>query len=153
MLPNDVSNIITQLIYLPEIDIIRISQRKFVLSIKAQFVTIEIPLRTPFFIGYIDENDNTIYYYDIKNNNKIIGFVNDLNNGIDCIYDESDYRGYPTEIFKIGIVNNTIVINFGNQEIGISKFWLPIDCKSQLIAMMTKYYRMLNDSIKFEQKK
>lgn len=144
MLPNDISNIINQLIHLPEIDIVRISQLKFVFCIKSQFITTELPMRTPYFVQCYDFDDSSKYEYNLKHNGKIRMFINQLNSNVDCVYDESDYHGASTEIFRIGIVNNNIVVGFGHYQIGVSKIRLPIECSKQLITAMEKYHDLLN---------
>lgn len=134
ILPDDISNIINQLIYLPRIDIVRYSPRIYFLCIKCQFVTIELPMRAPYFINYYDFDDNIKYEYCMKHDSKFIEFIDNLNDNKNCIFDESDY---PNDIFGI-IVKDIIMINSRH-----NKIILPIDFKQQLISAIHKYHDML----------
>lgn len=131
--PIEISNTIKNLIYLPEIDIIQLSQKEFYFGVKSQFINNKILFTTSYlYLHY----GNHLKFDQIACDNKINKFINELNNNLKCYYTENN--SYYDQIFQISVSDKIIKLSTKDSIIEI-----PIECKNQLISVMKKYRDLL----------
>lgn len=138
-LPNDLLNDIKYLFLLPKIDIVDNSPFHFI--VKYQLVTIKLQM-----ISRLRRNQTQRIYYDISDNLIFDKFINDLDNNVNCHYDENKYaycEGECEENFDIDVKDGIIKINNGVSEVFLTK-----ESKNELINAMIQYRDLLNKFVK-----
>lgn len=131
-LPSEILDKISNLLTLPEIEIINIAKNPQ-FCIKFQFVTIKFNI-----LSYRKFDWYQAKFVHIKFNEILNKFIDDLSNNIDCTYncdhypyqDEDDYD-YK---FNIEVTNNLIKITNHNAE-----YLLSIESRIQLFNAMKRY--------------
>lgn len=145
LLPIEIIKEIKYFYQLPEINIIQDNEgtgsnsygipQDFYLSINYQLITVDFRMFPK--LGHNSLTNN--YSYNIKHNEKLDQFINDLINNKECTYDESTSCWEESQTFEINFGDNAITINSGDAEA-----FLKIENKDQLIKALREYRTLLN---------
>lgn len=132
-LPSNILSNISNIFALPEIDIFHLGEQEFCLQIKYLHVTMKLNMVSEL----VSTNGKNVY----RDDGRLGKFIDDLNNDIDCVYNNSYYDDYDgkKEIFRIEFWDeDRIIIETTDSEV-----YLSLESKDRLIFALNQYYEIL----------